>query len=60
MSFLVRMGTQIEAPIVAGAEHVVVSWPLGVDGRKRHAASAVLTAEGDVLAVSRVLLVQAR
>ena len=60
LSFLVRMGTRIDAPIVAGAEHVVVSWPLGVDGRKRHAASAVLTTEGDVLAAARVLLVEAR
>jgi hypothetical protein len=60
MSFLVRMGARLHAPVVAGIEHVVVAWPLGVDGRKRHAASAVLTAEGEVLALARVLLVEAR
>jgi hypothetical protein len=57
MSVLARMSTQIHAPVTAETEHVVVSWPLEVDGRKRHTASAVLTAEGDVLAVARVLLV---
>jgi hypothetical protein len=60
MSFLVRMGARLRAPVVAGMEHVVVAWPLGVDGRKRHAASAVLTADGEVLALARVLLVEAR
>ena len=60
MSFLVRMGARVDAPVVAGLEHVVVAWPLGVDGRKRHAASAVLSASGEVLALARVLLVEAR
>jgi hypothetical protein len=57
MSVLARMSAQVRAPVRAESEHVVVSWPLGAEGRKRHAASAVLTAEGDVLAVARVLLV---
>jgi hypothetical protein len=57
MCVLARMSTEVRGPIRAETEHVVVAWPLEVDGRKRHAASAVLTAEGDVLAVARVLLV---
>jgi hypothetical protein len=57
MSVLARMSARVHAPVVAGAEHVVVAWPLQADGRKHHAASAVLTAEGDVLAVARALWV---
>lgn len=60
LSMLVRQSTRIDAPIVAGAEHVVMAWPIETDGRKRHAGAAVLSAEGDVLAVSRALLVEPR
>jgi hypothetical protein len=59
-SFLVRMSARVDEPVVAGEEHVVVAWPLGGEGRKREAASAVLAPGGDVLAVARVLLVRAR
>lgn len=60
VSFLVRQATRIEAPVRAGDEHVVVAWPLGNDGRKHEAASAVLSAEGETLAISRALLVEPR
>ena len=33
-----------------GEEHVVLSWSRGDDGRKRHAASALFTADGRLLA----------
>ncbi|HEY3020117.1 MAG TPA: hypothetical protein VGJ32_07990 [Solirubrobacteraceae bacterium] len=36
-----------------GAPHVVVSWALGVEGRRRLAASALLTAAGEPIAVAR-------
>ncbi len=60
MSFLGRMAARIDAPVIAGQEHVVTSWPLEIDGRKRHAGAAVLSAEGDVLAVARALLIEPR
>ena len=60
LSMLVRQSTRIDAPIAAGEEHVVMAWPLEVDGRKRQAGAAVLSAGGDVLAVSRALLVELR
>lgn len=60
MSFLARMAARIEAPISAGEEHVVVAWPLGADGRKRNAGAAVLSADGDVLAVARALMIEPR
>jgi hypothetical protein len=59
-SFLVRMQVRIDAPVAMGEEHVVVAWPLGVDGRKRHAAAAVLDRDGAVLALARGLLVEPR
>jgi hypothetical protein len=60
LSFLVRMQARLDAPVLPDEEHVVVAWPLGTDRRKRHAASAVLGPAGDVLAVARALLVEAR
>jgi hypothetical protein len=60
MSFLGRMAARIDAPVIAGEEHVVISWPLETDGRKRHAGAAVLSAEGDVLAVARALMIEPR
>lgn len=60
LSFLVRLQVRIDAPVAVGEEHVVVAWPLGVEGRKRHAASAVLSHDGAVLALARGLLVEPR
>lgn len=60
LAMLVRQSTEIHRPVAAGAEHVVIAWPIEVDGRKRHAGSAVLSAEGEVLAAARALLVEAR
>jgi hypothetical protein len=60
LSMLVRQSTRIDAPIASGKEHVVMAWPIETDGRKRHAGAAILNADGDVLAVSRALLVEPR
>jgi hypothetical protein len=60
LSFLGRMTARIDSPVIAGQEHVVISWPLEIDGRKRQAGAAVLSAEGDVLAVARALMIEPR
>jgi hypothetical protein len=60
LSFLAQISARVEAPVKAGAEHVVVAWPIDRDGRKHHAGSAVLSAEGETLAVARALLIEAR
>jgi hypothetical protein len=60
MSFLGRLAARVDAPVVAGEEHVVIAWPIGADGRKRHAAAAVLSSEGAPLAVARALMIEAR
>ena len=57
---LARVTCRIEAPVVAGEEHVVIAWPLEADGRKRYAGSAVLSRQGKLLAISRALLIEPR
>ena len=55
-----RLGVRIDAPVVAGEPHVVMAWPTGVDGRKRGAAAALYTADGELCAVSRALWIELR
>jgi hypothetical protein len=60
VSFLAGLGARLSRPVVAGEEHVVVSWPLEVEARKRHAGAAVLSPEGEALAVARALMIEPR
>jgi hypothetical protein len=60
VSFLGQMTARIDAGAVAGEEHVVISWPISAEGRKHQAGAALLSAGGDVLAVARVLMIEAR
>lgn len=60
ISMLARLTARIDAPVVSEEEHVVIAWPIEVDGRKRHAGSAVLSANGEALAVARALLIEPR
>ena len=59
-SYLVRFATRIGGAVRAGVPHVVMAWPLSTEGRKREAAAAVLSPEGEPLAVARALLVEPR
>jgi len=60
LSFLARFAARLDAPVLAGREHVVTAWPVESEGRKRRAGSAILTPEGRTLAVADALLVEAR
>jgi len=60
LSVLARLAARIDSPILAGEEHVVVSWPIEADGRKHHAGSAVLSADGEPLAIARALMIEPR
>jgi hypothetical protein len=60
IAFLARMRGRLDRPIRAGEEQVVVAWPIETDGRKRLAGSAVLSAEGEPLAVGEVLMIEPR
>jgi hypothetical protein len=48
-----RMAAAITCLPQPGERHVVMGWRIGEDGRKRFAGSALLTADGDVLARAR-------
>ncbi len=48
-----RLAARIAAPVAGGEPHVVLGWPIGADGRKRFAGSAVFTAEGEARAFAR-------
>jgi hypothetical protein len=58
ISVLGRLTVRIDAPVMAGVEHVVIAWPLEIDGRKHHAGSAVLSPAGVPLAIARALLIE--
>jgi hypothetical protein len=59
-SLLARMHAEVLAPIPLGEPVVAVGWPLGADGRKHHTASALLAADGRLLARARNLWVTPR
>ena len=60
MSVLGRLAARVDRPVLAGEQHVVIAWPIEFEGRKHHAGAAVLTADGETLAVARALLITQR
>lgn len=60
MSVLAQITAELRQPVRSGVEHVVMAWPIGIDGRKGYAGSAVVSADGDVLALARALLIELR
>lgn len=48
-----RMALRLDRLPTPGAEHVVMGWLVSTEGRKSLTGSALLTADGDVLAVAR-------
>jgi hypothetical protein len=59
-AMLARISAEVVGPVEIGAEHVVVGWPIEADGRKLHAGSAVFSAEGELLAAARALMIVPR
>ena len=59
-AMLARFTARIDAPAIADEEHVVVGWPIEIDGRKQHAGSAVFSADGRLLAAARALMIEPR
>jgi hypothetical protein len=47
-----RIAARIDAPVRAGERHVVIGWPIAQDGRKLHAGTAIVGADGVVRARS--------
>jgi hypothetical protein len=59
-SLLAWMQAEVLEPIPLGEPIVACGWPLETDGRKQHTASALLSADGRILARARHLWVQPR
>ena len=59
-SMLAGMTAELLEPVPAGEQAVAVGWPLGSDGRKHHTASALLGADGRLLARARALWITLR
>ena len=57
---LARLAVEVSAPVAAGADHVLTSWEIGRDGRKREAGSALFDAGGTLLASARALWIELR
>lgn len=51
---------RIDRRVAAGEPHAVVAWPLGIEGRKKRAASALLDASGRTCAVAEALWIEVR
>lgn len=57
MSVLGRIAARVDGTATAGSEHVVISWPLGREGRKHRAGSAVISPGGAPIAVAEVTMI---
>ncbi|HEY2054249.1 MAG TPA: hypothetical protein VGH14_09975 [Solirubrobacterales bacterium] len=60
VAFLARQQSEVHTPVRVGGEYVVVGRPLERAGRKGFAATAILDADGEVLAQSEQLLIVPR
>jgi hypothetical protein len=57
---LARLTARLGCPVRMNEPHVLVAWPLEVEGRKRHAASALFDERGMLLCASRALWIELR
>lgn len=55
-----RLAARIDRLPEPGEPHVVLAWPLGEEGRKLYAGTALLTAEGEALARARAVWIAPR
>lgn len=60
VAVLGRMAAEVHAPVPVDATHVVLGWSRGREGRKHLAASALTTADGEVLAVAESTWIELR
>jgi hypothetical protein len=60
LAFLARQQSEVHTPVRVGIEYVVVGRPLGRDGRKGFAATAIIDSGGVVLAQSEQLVIVPR
>jgi hypothetical protein len=57
---LARLTARLGCSVRVGEPHAIVSWPLAVEGRKRHSACALFDSEQRLLCASRALWIELR
>jgi hypothetical protein len=57
---LARLTARLGCSVRMNEPHALVSWPLAVEGRKRHAASALFDERGQLLCAARALWIELR
>lgn len=57
---LAQLAASVEAPVRVDESHAVVSWPIGHEGRKRRAGSAIFGPDGRTRARARALWIEVR
>ena len=57
---LARLTARLGGSVVVGERHSILSWRVGVDGRKRHGACALFDSAGRLLATSQALWIEVR
>lgn len=55
---LARMTAELHGRARGGEPHVLGSWAIASDGRKRHAGSAIWTADGELRGIARALWIE--
>jgi hypothetical protein len=53
-----RLAAEIRAPVRSGERYVVLGWPLGEDGRKRYAGTALFTDTGELCGLARATWIE--
>ena len=58
LMLLGRLAARLQRPVAAGKTYVAAAWPTGRDGRKHYATGAILSADGELHAVSRATWIE--
>jgi hypothetical protein len=60
VSMLGRLTAHLREPVEVGPTYAVIGWPIQRDGRKYHSAAAVLSPDGEPLAVAKATWIELR
>ena len=55
---LARLAVDVRGPVEAGGEHVITSWEIAREGRKREAGAALYGVDGELRALARALWIE--
>lgn len=60
LALLGRLAVRLIEPVLTGERYVAAAWPTGIDGRKQHATSAIISSDRTVCAVARATWIELR